>query len=141
MHIDAFSGFTAVVTTESNYYDAMRMNHEMVQLSKGLIERMGKRVRKHELHSGWDKRTGRDYFYSNFMIWTQRRDPSFVGIYHYREGGPRFQVWRYEHDDAPVIDTPLLDLYRDVEEASAEGLVGDLLDKIAEEIRLALSLR
>ena len=98
-----------------------------------------------EFDSGWDTRTGRDYFYSDYIIWTARKDPSYIGIFHYRQPeeqrGTHFQVWRYEHDSEPVFTIPAYELANEVGEVADSGRLGDWLDKKAEEIRLALGLR
>ncbi|MCA9523119.1 MAG: hypothetical protein KC609_19220 [Myxococcales bacterium] len=140
-----FNGFSVAVDDRTDFYDAMRFNQEATLLALALIERIGKRIRKHEYDSGWDTRTGRDYFYSNYIIWTARKDPSYIGIFHYRQPedyrGTQFQVWRYEHDSEPAFQLSAADLYREVDEVAKSGRLGDWLDKKAEEIRLALGLR
>ena len=140
-----FSGFSIEVTGVSDYYPAMRVNHESMLLAKTLIERLGLRIRKFEQQSGWENRSYRDFFFFRYIVWTQLKDPSFIGIYHYHQSqatkGPRFQVWRYEHDSTPVIDYPLPELFVKIQNAVGSGMLPGFLDETAESIRLALKLR
>ncbi len=140
-----FRGFTDSDPAPEHLYDFYRFTEEARSFLGALVTRLNTRISGARFHVGRDDRGGRDYYFENFEIHIRgRRDPCFLGFFHYAQSqdhaGSWFQLWDRETDDDPVIDVPLAELARRAGEAAETGRLSDMLSNIVADIKKELGL-
>ena len=144
-----FTGFSALPQgadpSTGDLYGFHKHVDETRRFMATIIGRLGPRIAGARPHAGRDERGGRDYFFDNVEFHIRgRRDPCFLGFYHYRRpeerAGSFWEVWEWEHDDEPLFRRSVAELVDELRQAESEGRLSTWLDEHAESIRSELGL-
>ncbi len=140
-----FRGFTVTSDPPESLYEYYRFTEEGRHFLSALVNRLQPRIASARFNAGRDVRGGRDYYFENVEIHIRgRKDPSFLGLFHYlapeERAGSWFQLWEWEHDDNPCINVPVAELIEKVLEATEKGRLSEMLSNIAADIKKQLGL-
>ncbi|MFT5429873.1 MAG: hypothetical protein ACI9OJ_000546 [Myxococcota bacterium] len=139
-----FRGFNPLPTI-GDLFGFHRHVDETHRFMAAVVGLLGSRIAAARPHSGRDERGGRDYFFDNVEFHIRgRRDPCFLGFYHYRlpeeRQGSFWEVWEWEHDDEPLLRIGTDELVATLIEKESQGLLSNWLDEHSAGIRHELGL-